>query len=414
MQIRLTELLRIALSSVRNNLLRSTLTLLIIAFGITALVGILTAIDSILFSMNDSFSGLGANSFSIAPRNEEIQSSRGGRQVKRGEPISLRQAESFKNQFDFPGRVSVSFVGSSSASVRHTDGKTNPNVTIRGIDENYLDASGLDLVAGRNFTRTEIDDGSPRVIVGQDIVNMLFDGSAEASLDQVVSAGNSKYRVIGVIASKGSNMGQSTDRQVLIPLQNVKRYYGTTNTNYEVKVGLSHAADMDHAVVGSIGLFRIIRRLKAGQENDFEIFKSDEILDILRKDTIYLRMATIAIGLITLLGAAIGLMNIMLVAVAERTKEIGVRKAVGASNKNILTQFLIEAVLICQVGGILGVLFGIFIGNIVSLLIGSPFLVPWAWIILGLIVCTVVGLVSGLYPALKAAKLDPIESLRYE
>lgn len=414
MGIHYLELVKLAMGSVRTNLLRSILTLMIIAFGIMALVGILTAIDSILYSMTDNFSGLGANAYSIEPKSVTIRSSRGGRSTKRGEPITYAQAIKFKESFEFPARVSISYQATSRAVVKYADEKSNPNVTLRGVDDNFLEVSGLDLAAGRNLTRSEVTGGDHKVIIGKDIVTLLFAENNQRALDKVISVGNIKYRVIGVLASKGSNMDQSQDRQVLVPVLNVKRYYGTIRSNYNVKVGLSNATDMDDATSTTIGIFRNVRKLRIGQDNDFEIFKSDGLLDILKENTFYLRMATIAIGLITLLGAAIGLMNIMLVSVTERTREIGIRKSIGATRNNIMVQFLTEAVIICQLGGIVGIVLGMIAGNLVTYLTGGNFIIPWPWIILGIILCTAVGLISGLYPAMKAARLDPIESLRYE
>lgn len=209
-------------------------------------------------------------------------------------------------------------------------------------------------------------------------------------------------------------MNQSEDRQILIPLQTAKRYFGTARTNYDIIVALNDASQMDNAIASATGLLRNIRRLKASQENDFEMGKSDGLIDVIKENTLYLRLAAVMIGLITLLGAAIGLMNIMLVSVTERTREIGINKAIGATSKSILTQFLTEAVIISLLGGIVGILLGVLVGNIVSVLMGGNFVFPWIWITMAVFTCTIVGLISGLYPALKASRLDPIESLRYE
>lgn len=408
------ESIRLAARALRSSALRAFLTLLIIAFGIMALVGILTAIDSILYSLSDSFSSLGANSFSIVPRGTELGGRRRGRQIKKADEISLKEALAFKERYDYPGRVTLSMSGTGNAEIKYADKKTNPTVQVAGVDEDYIYVNGYDLEYGRNFTPAEIDGGYPMAIIGMDIVEVLFNDQPEMAMDQSIMVGNRRFRIAGILKSKGSSINQAGDRVVFIPLQIARQMYGSSNQNINVAIAVEQAPELDAAIDAATGVFRAVRGLSLQQDNDFEIFKSDGLVSLIKENTIQLRMAAIGIGIITLLGAAIGLMNIMLVSVAERTREIGVIKALGARNRDVMTQFLIEAVLICQLGGILGIILGIFAGNVVSLIIGSKFIIPWAWMILGIVVCTIVGLVAGIYPAAKASKLDPIESLRYE
>lgn len=410
----LLENISLAFRSVRSNWLRAILTLLIIAFGIMALVGILTAIDSAIYSLSSNLSSLGANTFDVEPRGGGVQGNRRGRRAKRGEPITYDQAVEFKERYDFPVQTSVSMRCTGNATIKYENEKTNPNIPIYGVDENFLEAKGLDLVYGRNFSALEALNGGYRTIIGHDIVKDLFDGQGEKALGKTIAAGNIKLSVIGVLKEKGSSMNQSEDRQILIPLQSAKRHYGTINTNYGLMVAVNDATQIDHAIGEATSILRNVRGLTAFQENDFEISKSDGLIDIIKENTLYFRLAAIGIGMITLLGAAIGLMNIMLVSVTERTREIGITKAIGATRRNIMIQFLTEAVVITMLGGVVGILLGVLVGNIVTLLIGGSFLFPWLWISVALITCVGIGLLSGLYPALKAARMDPIESLRYE
>lgn len=408
------EILSMAFQNLRANMLRGVLTLFIIAFGIMALVGILTAIDSIDFAVKDNLSGLGANAFSIQRKWADVKSNRGGRRQKAGEIIDYRQATEFKERYNFPAKVSISFWATGSASVKFGEEKTNPNCGFVGIDENYLEIKGLEIQYGRGFSKNEVEDGQPKAVIGEEIAKKLFKNKPEKALEQIILVGNNRYRVIGVLKSKGSSMGNSTDRAVYAPLISVKSLYGTNETEYDLLVFVANATDMETAQSEAMGLFRVIRRLRPGEDDDFEAFSSDSLVGILQESSASLRMAIKTIGPITLLAAAIGLMNIMLVSVTERTREIGIYKALGATRRSILLQFLMEALIICQMGGLVGILLGILIGNILTLFLGGSFLIPWAWIMLGFALCMFVGIVSGFYPALKASRLDPIESLRYE
>lgn len=409
-----SEILSMAFSNIRANLLRSVLTLLIIAFGIMALVGILTSIDAIAYSLSDNLSNLGANSFSIERKWGEVRSNRRGKQEKQAEPVTFKQAMEFKDRFDFPARVAVGCYGTGNATIKFVDKKTNPNVTFNGADENFMDAKGVEIELGRNFSKIEVESGAPVAVIGSDIVKSLFDGKSEKALDQIISINAHRYRVVGVMATKGSSMNESSDRKVYAPLVNVKALYGGEDRDYFLMVAVDDATTMEAAESEATGLFRQIRGLRPGEENDFETFTSDSIVAILKENTVTLRLAAVAIGLMTLLGAAIGLMNIMLVSVTERTREIGISKALGATRRSIMLQFLTEAITICQIGGLLGIFLGILIGNIMTFVLGGSFLVPWAWMLLGFTLCMIVGIISGFYPAMKASRLDPIESLRYE
>jgi len=410
-----TENIKIALQSIKDNLLRSLLTLLIIAVGIACLVGMLTAIDGLLYSMSNNFNRLGANSYNFRPSSETITTNSGGRQEKRGDPIDFDDAYDFKDAFRYSGSVvSIDTYCTGSATVKYGDNETTPTMRVIGIDEEYFSTSAFEIAEGRNFTRSEAFSGSNRAILGSDIVEKLFDGKDEKAVGQSISLNGAKYKVLGTLEQKGNSSGDGNDKRVFIPLINAKKIYGYSDKNYNVTVAVKNSTEIDDAVSAGIGIMRNVRKLKASEKNDFEIRKSDGILEKLKEMTSTIRWATIVIAGLTLLGAAIGLMNIMLVSVTERTAEIGVRKALGATRSNVLIQFLTEAVVICIIGGLVGIVLGIVLGFLVSLGTNGEFVTPWHWMLLGITICVIVGVVSGIYPALKASRLDPIESLRYE
>ncbi len=408
----LFENLKIALESIRNHMLRASLTVLIIAFGIMALVGILTAIDSIKLSITENFARLGANSFSIRARAIVVQTG-GARQSRVFTRINYDEAVAFKNQFDFPAHVSLSVWGSGNATARYRNNETNPNVRVIGSDDNYLVTSGMELSAGRNFSPAELQYGGRVVLIGHDVATTLFPGQADP-VGAVVMVASRPYQVIGVLKQQGTAFGFSEDLNCIMPYMTVRQDFSRPNMNYTINVSTYDMETLDAAIDEATGLFRVIRGVRVGDPSSFDIETSDRLAQDLIENIRFITLATTIIGLITLAGAAIGLMNIMLVSVTERTQEIGIRKALGATRAVIKQQFLSEAIVICQIGGIVGIVLGIIAGNGISVLIGNPFIVPWVWVITGVALCFGVGVIAGYYPAAKASRLDPIESLRYE
>ncbi len=409
----LRENIRQALRAIEGHKVRAVLTLLIIAIGIMALVGILTAIDSLKASIESSFRFMGSNTFVISRKWEEIRVQGGRKTHKPAAAISYLQALEFKQRYAFPADVSISMQFDMLATVQYGSKKTNPNVVAWAVDDQFLEARGFQIATGRYFTLREMTEGSLVAVLGTDVVSKLFD-SNENPIDKFVVLQGVRFRVIGVLASRGSSMILSSDRVVLIPVQTARQHFIGSDYSWQIAATVRDVAHLGLAIDEARGVLRSIRKLTAMEEDDFEIEKSDELANALFSQLAYVRLAAIVIGFVTLFGAAIGLMNIMLVSVVERTTEIGISKALGATQQMIRQQFLVEAITICLMGGILGIVLGIAIGNVVSLILGGDFVIPWVWIVSGLLLCFVVGLAAGIYPAAKAARLDPIEALRYE
>jgi putative ABC transport system permease protein len=398
----------ISARSIRSNSLRTILTLLIIIFGIMALVGMITALEGLKYSFLKNFSEVGANTFSIQ---EKMIFKRRERPKSEG-MITYKQAKDFQKRYAFPAAVSVSYLAAPAGVIKYKDKKTNPKIRVYGVDENYILNSSLMLDKGRNFNKIEIKSGSLLCILGNSLYKDLF--GANEVLGKSIAIGSVFYKVIGVLEEKGSFLGASHDDIVLIPLETARRNMPYSSGTYNLSVKVADIDQMDKAQMEAMALFRIIRSLKPKDPNNFEIRDNASMIDTIDSQLAVIKIVAIIISLITLIGSSVALMNIMLVSVKERTREIGTIKAIGASLSAIRNQFLLEAILISQTGGIIGILLGILIGNILAYLLGSVFFVPWTWVILAYITSLLVGILSGYYPAIKASNLDPVEALRYE
>lgn len=421
------DTISLSFRTVKANKLRTGLTVSIIAFGIMALVGIRTAITSMQQKFMESFSSMGANGFTVRYKEpnfrmghdeQRIQKQKKGGKVERnssiGKPITRFEVEKFREDFNFPAQVCINLSGSRDAVVSFAGKKTNPTVRVYGSDENFVDQNGFSIAYGRALNNLDVSSGRNVCLVGSEIAKKLF-GNLERPLDNVIRVNNIPYRVAGTLNEKGSSLGFSWDNVIVTSYKNVQRFFNSNpNASFAIQVKVNDIRLIDAAMGEATAAFRPIRRLSTTETENFVIDKSDSFVEMLLKNLGFLTGAALVIGIITLIGAAVGLMNIMLVAVTERTKEIGLVKAIGGKQKDVRLQFLFEAVIISLMGALFGVILGVLLGNGFSLILNTGFVVPWLWVVLGILICSGVGLLAGLYPALKASRLNPIEALRYE
>lgn len=404
---------KIALGAIRSQLLRTVLTVFIIASGIWALVGILSAVNALENSLMSNFAAMGSNTFSISQYDYSSQVNRNSSETKINPAINYNQAKAFKENFQEPfAQTSLSFTASSVVEVKYENKKTDPEVTIIGADETFFENSGLKVSEGNVFSKTDILNNLPICVIGSDLTKDLLKDINP--INKTISIRGTKFRIAGVLEEKGSMFGNKQDLRVFIPLQKARSLFSQPNINYDIKVLVKKKEFLNDNIDQAILTMRSIRSLHPSQQDNFGISRSDDLINQLKTQTQMLTVIALLIGIITIFGSSIALMNIMLVSVTERTKEIGIRKSLGAKSNTIAWQFFTETLVIGQLGGLLGTILGLITGYIFTRFVGFEFVIPWGAIIGAVIISLVVAIISGLYPAIKASKLDPVEALRYE
>ena len=410
------ENIKIALGSIKTQLLRTILTIVIIAIGITALVSILTVVSALENTVSSNFASMGANTFNIRQYELEVRvgnSSRNNDREINNPIISYPEAKAFQEKYTYPfTHASLSFTATSGAEVKYENQKTDPEIQILGVDDYFLTNSGLELADGRNFTGFDIENNTFVCVVGSDFANGLL--KDVNPVGKTISIRGAKFKVIGILKEKGSTFGNSQDLRVMIPIQVARSLFSQPNINYNLSVLVEKKELLEAAIDQAIITMRQVRKQNPVEESNFGIVRSDELINQILSLTSVLSVSAWIIVIITIFGSSIALMNIMLASVTERTREIGVRKALGATKNTIAFQFFTETIVIGQLGGLLGIILGITIGSVFAAFLEFQFIIPWMAIIAAVITSFFVALISGLYPAIKASRLDPIEALRYE
>ena len=410
--MQLFESIKLAYTSIKGNKLRSILTLLGIAVGLFSIIIVMTAISAIQKNVEDVFNSIGTNSFVIQKWPAFQTGGHGAmREYRNRKNLTIEEGDRLRSMTSLPVALGISiYVGGK--IVRFNNEKTNPNIPIVGVNQELFLARDLKIGEGRNLSRTDYEYSKFAAVIGTDIKDALFKNNIDP-IGQQIKISNFNFEVVGVFEKRGAILGQSQDNYICIPLATFEKCFGTERSASFVVMAASDKL-IEKTMDEVIGAMRKIRKIPVGDENDFEIITNDQLIAQFNDLTKYFKLGAGIVAFIALLAAGVGIMNIMLVSVTERTREIGIRKALGARKKSILTQFVIEAVSLSWFGGLIGIFAGVLAGNLVALQLGVPVVLPVEWIIIGLLVTTFVGVVFGVYPAMKAANLDPIEALRYE
>ena len=399
-----------AIDAIRQNKLRSILTLLGISIGVFSVIGVMTAIRTLESSVQSGLNVFAANTF-VIQKYPSIQIGRRDKKIRNRKNINYDQYKKLKERAKLPVLVSVS-EGSSIRNVKYKDISVKNYVSLLGGDEGSIRMYKTFISDGRNIAPDDVRYARNVCVLGMDVVDRLF--PFEDPLSKKIQIEGLNYYVIGVAERQGEAFGQSQDNYIAIPVTNYLQKFSNKWTTLSINVEAASEKDYDKTREEVIGIMRTIRKVKAGEDNDFELETNDEMIETFSGFTSGIKLFALSVSIIALVVAGIGIMNIMLVSVTERIKEIGIRKAIGATKQDILTQFLMEAVFLSEFGGIVGIIMGISAGNLVSFIFKIPAVIPIDWAIIGLAVCSLIGIGFGIYPAWKAAQLDPIESLRFE
>jgi len=408
----LRESLQMALSAIRTSKLRSVLTLLGIAVGVFSIISVMTAVGVLKNSIEEGLMQLGANTFQVQKFPAFNTGPDAHRRYHNRKDITIEQAMQVREKATLAAAVGLEVYQYGKVMVWNGQ-KTNPNITIMGENVEGLATNDWVVEVGRPFNSQDVDMARRVMVLGKAVAEKLFPPSINP-VGETVRIDGSLYLVIGVFAKKGGSLGGNQDNFGAVPITSFFQKYGKASRSVNIMVKALNREVLEDAIEQTRSILRTARNVSPGAEDDFAFFSNDSMIKQFNEFTLYLRMGVLFISSIALLAAGVGIMNIMLVSVTERTREIGIRKAIGAQKKNILTQFMIEAIILCEIGGIIGVIFGILGGNVVGLLLEVPAIIPWDWAFIGVGACSLVGFVFGVYPAWKAATLDPIDALRYE